>query len=347
MRIVVFTGPGGSGSSTVAAAAAVASARAGVMTVLVCHAATPLTDAPAGAVPLEVESGLFALTCEAGSWDGLGSPLLEDLAGLPGGREMVLLAQLHRLLTEGWSDLVVLDGPPVADCLRLVAAPAGLLRLLDRAPASLLRRWPSATASGLSPDQWRVRLRDLAGLLLGGSLSARVVVASHHDAASRARSAVVGLRLHGVPVDEVVVTGVARGSDPARSARTVSDALAPLAVRTVAPAASPPQGPEELAELGVEPLDPAHPPSRSEPQLVADDGGYLLSMPLPYLTGGEVELGRRDDVLLVGAAGARRVVDLPGVLRRCQVVSASVGDGWLRVRFRPDPALWPAGSDHG
>ncbi|NDZ97922.1 ArsA family ATPase, partial [Streptomyces sp. SID10116] len=37
----------------------------------------------------------------------------------------------------------------------------------------------------------------------------------------------------------------------------------------------------------------------------------------------------------------RRIVTLPSALRRCTVAGAGLREGELRVRFAPDPDLWP------
>ena len=72
-----------------------------------------------------------------------------------------------------------------------------------------------------------------------------------------------------------------------------------------------------------------------------EDGGYLLTLPLPLVTAAEVDLKRRDDELLVSVADHRRVLSLPSVLRRCVVTGAVVRNATLRVRFVPDEKLWP------
>lgn len=72
-----------------------------------------------------------------------------------------------------------------------------------------------------------------------------------------------------------------------------------------------------------------------------EEGGYLLTLPLPLVTAAEVDLKRRDDELLVSVAGHRRVLSLPSVLRRCVVTGAVVRNATLRVRFVPDERLWP------
>jgi arsenite-transporting ATPase len=72
-----------------------------------------------------------------------------------------------------------------------------------------------------------------------------------------------------------------------------------------------------------------------------DDGGYLLTLPLPLVTATEVDLKRRGDELLVSVGDHRRVLSLPSVLRRCVVTGAVVRDATLRVRFVPDEKVWP------
>jgi len=72
-----------------------------------------------------------------------------------------------------------------------------------------------------------------------------------------------------------------------------------------------------------------------------EEGGYLLTLPLPLVTAAEVDLKRRDDELLVAVGDHRRVLSLPSVLRRCVVTGATVRDATLRVRFVPDEKVWP------
>jgi arsenite-transporting ATPase len=55
-----------------------------------------------------------------------------------------------------------------------------------------------------------------------------------------------------------------------------------------------------------------------------------------------VQASRAGDELVVTVAGNRRVLSLPSVLRRCEVVGGELDGGQLRVRFRPDPHLWPS-----
>ncbi|MEU7632638.1 ArsA family ATPase [Nocardia sp. NPDC049220] len=67
---------------------------------------------------------------------------------------------------------------------------------------------------------------------------------------------------------------------------------------------------------------------------------YALRMHLPVVDAATLRLGRVEDDLIVGADGVRRRVRLTPVLRRCAVDGAELNDGYLVVRFRPDPLVW-------
>jgi arsenite-transporting ATPase len=69
---------------------------------------------------------------------------------------------------------------------------------------------------------------------------------------------------------------------------------------------------------------------------------YALRMHLPVVDPATLRLGRVEDDLIVGADGVRRRVRLAPVLQRCTVDGAELASGYLVVRFRPDPQMWPA-----
>ncbi|MFE7772350.1 ArsA family ATPase [Streptomyces sp. NPDC057445] len=111
--------------------------------------------------------------------------------------------------------------------------------------------------------------------------------------------------------------------------------------------------------LAVE-LEPS-PPGRTEPWEIQGPGGFRgvetlqedgmdgkvgddefhWVLPLPGAVKEQVQLVRRGDELLLVAGPFRRIVPLPSALRRCTVSGAGLKDSELRVRFTPDPGLWP------
>jgi arsenite/tail-anchored protein-transporting ATPase len=90
--------------------------------------------------------------------------------------------------------------------------------------------------------------------------------------------------------------------------------------------------------------------SSGEPLVLRESGTglqsvYALRMHLPVVDAATLRLGRVEDDLIVGADGVRRRVRLAPVLRRCTVDGAELDDGYLVVRFRPDPRLWAQASE--
>jgi arsenite-transporting ATPase len=127
-----------------------------------------------------------------------------------------------------------------------------------------------------------------------------------------------------------------------------------LPVREVAYRATEPVGADALRDIAdalYGPLpgtDPAEAPAHRELVRVDSEGEeYVLRMALPLASKAAVDAVRAGDDLVLTVVGHRRVFTLPSVLRRCEVVGGSFEDGELRVRFRPDPALWPAAAPRG
>ncbi|WP_184569049.1 ArsA family ATPase [Streptomyces zagrosensis] len=108
--------------------------------------------------------------------------------------------------------------------------------------------------------------------------------------------------------------------------------------------------PRGLADLGMiadvvgapdlRPDRPAADPRTIEDRL-ASEGLLVWRLPLEGAERGEIGLVRRGDELVITAGQFRRVLPLPSALRRCTVSGAGLHEGELRVRFAPDPQLWP------
>jgi arsenite-transporting ATPase len=73
----------------------------------------------------------------------------------------------------------------------------------------------------------------------------------------------------------------------------------------------------------------------------AQDALYVWELELPGIVKDQLSLVRRGDELLIEAGPFRRILPLPSALRRCTVAGAGLADGTLKVRFTPDPGLWP------
>ncbi|MBO0913853.1 ArsA family ATPase [Streptomyces laculatispora] len=124
-----------------------------------------------------------------------------------------------------------------------------------------------------------------------------------------------------------------------------------------------PQGPDDLTALtstsgptgtddtlGV-PMDGRAPGRAEDPWWIEEsgapdgavgpDGILVWCLRLPGAVKKDLQLVRRGSELLLTVGPFHRIVPLESALRRCTVSGAALTDGVLRVRFTPDPDLWP------
>ncbi|MFJ2894705.1 ArsA family ATPase [Streptomyces sp. NPDC087218] len=77
------------------------------------------------------------------------------------------------------------------------------------------------------------------------------------------------------------------------------------------------------------------------PRSADGDPVLVWCLPLPGAVKEDLQLVRRGGELLLTVGPFHRIVPLESGLRRCTVSGAALTDGVLRVRFTPDPGLWP------
>ncbi|AWZ25563.1 MULTISPECIES: ArsA family ATPase [Rhodococcus] len=398
-----FLGKGGAGKTTLAAAEALATARAGepVLVVSIDRAHSlgdvldlpPATNRDAGATDIrtvednlgmvEIDSlqllrtryaVLASMAALAGTHehaDQFDLPEPDELTGLPGVEELLVLAEVARLADSGRWALVVVDAPASADALRTLTAPRTVSDSLERI-------WPqhSRVAAATGPDPRTGVFVALFDRLLSGITAVRdllddrgrsaAVIVATPDRAGRAELARVRswLALSGIRVDAVVVNGVvpAVGGSGA-AARLLADqraaheaivaeigaAVTDVPVIVCERRAAEPVGLAALEELATALRRDALVPSSEtdEPVRVQQESGtgvesvYAMRMYLPLADPASLTLGRIGDDLVVGADGMRRRVRLASGLRRCTVSDAEFDGTDLVVRFVPDPAVWP------
>jgi arsenite/tail-anchored protein-transporting ATPase len=327
LRVVVFAGTGGVGTTTVAAATAAFAARS--TKVLLVSDVDPVGD-------------LHVLRVDVREAFERRWPGAAGLALPPGAATLLtLLAVRERAIGGDW-DAVLVDGPSVDTLLAL----DGLAGTLDQL-------WPEHTRvvhrSAFTDAVGSVQAALSAVTELRASV--RLVLDPTPAGVASARDALTGLALHGYTVDAVVANRLVPAADTpwARTVRAGQEAaLAGLSVRRAPYLAVPPGSVDELEALGREVYgrdDPlAAAPPAPVPAVVPVADGYELRLALPYLRRSELRLARAGDDLLLTVGDRLRRLPLPPVLRRCVAVGASTADGQVRIRFRPDPALWPAES---
>ncbi|MEU7388111.1 ArsA family ATPase [Streptomyces tanashiensis] len=373
MRIILVTGPGGAGRTTLAAATALAGARAGRRVLLVSEDAAPSGGDEKLRV-LRPQPGpdfrreFLALQARsAAALDLLGAAPFEDaeLTELPGSRPFALLRAV-RDAAEGDHDLAVVDLPPLPEALALLALPAQLRRYLrrllppERQAARALRPMLAQLAGVPMPAQWlyettarwEAELAAVQAVVEAPATTVRLVVEPGPDATRALRTARLGLAVQRLALDAVVANRIlpAASEDPwlAGLAAEQHRHLAELRTATGGLYELPhlgraPRGAEDLVLLA--PARPEAAPAPAAEWAVEDrreeDGVLVWHIPLPGAVKEELSLVRRGDELLLTVGAFRRAVPLPGALRRCTVTGAGLVEGDLRVRFTPDPGLWP------
>ncbi|MDT4982022.1 MAG: arsenite/tail-anchored protein-transporting ATPase [Pseudonocardiales bacterium] len=298
----------------------------------------------------------------------------DELTVLPGVDEVLALLAVREMAVAGDWDVLVVDCAPTAETLRLLALPEALSWYLQKvfpAHRRLARGMrPIAAMLGrgevIPPDnifEALLRLNDELGAvrqLLGDPTvtSVRLVLTPESVVVAEARRTFTALSLYGYALDLVIANRVFPAGDDewrqgwakAQQAQLVGirESFAGLPVRELPYRAGEPVGTGALREVadalyGELPGDDPAPAGAPRDLLTIDtvDDEFLLRMPLPLASKSAVDLARAGDDLVLTVGGNRRVLTLPSVLRRCVVVGADFDDGELRVRFAPDPALWP------
>jgi arsenite-transporting ATPase len=371
MRILLFTGKGGVGKTTAAVATALRLADRGNKTLLLStDAAHSVGDAVGLALdgePREIEPALWAMQLDSqlkleDAWRSVRHYLLsmmegagvdpitaEELAILPGIEEVLALLTVRDLARSGDWDTLVVDCAPTAETLRLLALPEALSWYLTkifpahrklargmRPFASLLGRGELIPPDGLFAALLQLcdELASVRALLADPLItSVRLVLTPEAVVAAEARRTFTALSLYGYQVDMVVANRVFPSAAGSRNSwlqgwvraqreqlAGLQESFAGVAIREVPYGGSEPVGVAALREVAT----------------------HLYALPLVEV--GDVDAARVEDDLVVTVGAYRRVLSLPSVLRRCTIVSGRMADGHLRLRFRPDPDLWPAGA---
>lgn len=380
MRTLLVTGPGGSGRTTTAAATALAAARDGQRTLLLTadrhapHSAVLADTAVPGLTVRHVDSGAHfrreLLTLQdraARGLEMLGAQRLDDeeLTELPGAEELALLRAVRDAAAQPY-DLVVVDLPPAPQALALLALPAQLRRYLrrllpqERQAARALRPMLAQLAGVPMPAQWLYdtaahwdeHLAAVQSVIEADTTAVRLVAEPGPAGSEAVRVAATGLALHALPVELLVANRVFPQATPdpwlaqlaAQQGKTLAEWQDTHPVHSAAHLGRDPRGTDDLAALALPVPEPGpwavHWPVEDR---LGADGFLVWRIPLPGAVREELDLVRRGDELVVTVGAFRRIVPLPSALRRCTVAGAGLSDGELRIRFTPDPGLWPRG----
>ncbi|MCU1453141.1 MAG: Arsenical pump-driving ATPase [Acidimicrobiales bacterium] len=299
-------------------------------------------------------------------WAGVEGIEAEELAVIPGLDEIFGLSDIKAYADSGEWDVVVVDCAPTAETIRLLSLPDVLSWYMDRIfPASrrmnrvvspILARVTSLPVAGDevfgSARRFYDRLDGVRELLTDPAItSVRLVVNPERMVIAEARRTYTYLSLFGYRVDAVVANRLLPDEvrDPwfdtwkalhAEHLASIEEGFAPLPVLRAQLAGDELVGIERLRAFGAAlygDLDAAGVLHEGEPmRVVRKPTGYELTIELPFADRDDLELGRRDDELLVRVGPYRRAVVLPDSLRRRTVSAATLRDGRLKVTFAAD-----------
>jgi len=318
----------------------------------------------------ELRSYLAALL----DWAGVAAIEAEELTLLPGVEEAFALADVQAAAAGGDHDVVVVDCAPTAETLRLLSLPEAvswwmerlfpLGRQVTRVLGPVVGRVSSVPVAGddVFGAAWRFyeRLRAVRALLADPTVtSVRLVVNPERMVVAEARRLATSLALYGYRVDAVVANRLLPSglADPwfdrwkevhAEHLASIVEGFAPLPVLTAALAADEVVGVDALRRFGEEVYDGGDPAAHLHhgPTMTVErrDGGWVLSLELPFADREDVRLGRRGGELFVRVGGRRRAILLPDSLRQRPVVDASVRDGVLAVVFAKEVPVGRTGT---
>lgn len=297
------------------------------------------------------------------AWAGVEGIEAEELAVVPGLDEVFALADLADHVASGDWDVVVVDCAPTAETLRLLSLPDVAAwymdrlfpvgRRLNRVVGPVLGRITSLPIAGdevfSATNQVYARLQTVKGLLADpDTASVRLVVNPERMVIAEARRTATYLALFGYGVDTVVANRMlpAAVTDPwfdrlrashAEHLEAIREGFAPVPVLTVDLAPVEPIGVDALRSFAAELYGESSAAAvrhRGEPMRVETvDGVHRLVLSLPFGERGELDLGRRDDELLVRLGPYRRALMLPDSLRTRAVAGARLREGELVVEF--------------
>jgi arsenite-transporting ATPase len=371
-------------AAATAAHVAAAGSKTLVLSTDPAHSLADALGANADSEPREVASGLFLGHVDAQRrlqdvWGdlqqylvaalgaaGLDSVRAEELTVLPGAEELLALIEVRDQVRSGRWDAVIVDCAPTAETLRLLALPEALERMVARAFPVERRVEALLSESGLRDDAVAsldaldllgAQLRQVRDLLVGPHAAVRLVSTPERVALAETRRARATLALLGHHVDGLVLNRVATGGEwPAQLVERHRDALVlardqlpGLPVRHAPYLADEPVGVPALRALGRHVLDGADPLDLGAPARAGgvrrDGAGWSLDVHVPGAGADEIEIALTDRGDLVVQLGPhRRVLELPGALRRCEVVGARMRgeEGVVSIGFRPDPRVYPS-----
>jgi arsenite-transporting ATPase len=296
-------------------------------------------------------------------WGGVDAVAAEELSIIPGLDEIFSLTDVKRAAESGDYDLLVVDCAPTAETLRLLSLPEAMNWYIERifpverrvmkVVRPVLTR---VTSMPIADDKifaaiarLHETLESVRQILIDKTQSSvRLVVNAERMVIAEARRTYTYLNLFGYRVDAVVCNRLIPETvtDPyfgkwkkiqAEHLRDIEDSFEPIPILTVPLYEQEMVGLELLARLGGDLYggsDPSAILHEEEPmRITKHDGGYVLSLRLPFAGKSDLDLMRKGDDLYVKVGPYKRTFVLPGALARLDIGTAAFEGDRLEIAF--------------
>src|ERR671918_1799887 len=297
------------------------------------------------------------------SWMGVDSVEAEELSVIPGLDEIFSLTDMRRHADSGRDDVLIVDCAPTAETLRLLSLPEVMnwyierIFPIQRGVVRTIRPVLTRVTSMPIPDdrifaaveRLHRNLEVVRQMLTDGERSSvRLVVNPEKMVIAEARRTYTYLSLFGYRVDAVVANRIIpeNVTDPyfgkwkdiqREHLGTIRESFEPVPILTARLFDQEIVGTELLEEMGSEvygdrdATDVLH---VDEPIRVQKRGArYILSMRLPFVERGDIDVHRKGDELYVRVGTYKRNIVLPHALQRLEVKQARFAEEGLEVRF--------------
>jgi arsenite/tail-anchored protein-transporting ATPase len=295
-------------------------------------------------------------------WRGLDEVMAEELTVLPGMDEVGSLLWIADHHDSGQYDVVVVDAAPTGETLRLLSLPEAarwwmqkvepIGRRITRLTGPLIQRVVGMPMPGddvfNAGEELFARLEYMHSLLTDhAKTSVRVVLTLEQVVIAEAQRSFTYFHLYDYPTDLVIANRVLpdgvgeyfRGWWEAqqRYGPLVEKTFHPIPVKQAPFFDREMVGIDLLRELAAALYggdDPTQFYYRGTPYAVTrQDGGYLVSVELPFTEKQQINLSRHGDELVIDLGTWRRTLVLPRILVDAPTDGARFENGTLRIRF--------------
>ncbi|HEX7195587.1 MAG TPA: TRC40/GET3/ArsA family transport-energizing ATPase [Candidatus Limnocylindria bacterium] len=295
-------------------------------------------------------------------WRGLDEVMAEELTVLPGMDEVGSLLWIADHHDSGQYDVVVVDAAPTGETLRLLSLPEAarwwmqkvepIGRRITKLTGPLIQRVVGMPMPGddvfNAGEELFARLEYMHSLLTDhAKTSVRVVLTLEQVVIAEAQRSFTYFHLYDYPTDLVVANRVLPDGvgEYFRGWWEAQQRYGPLVEKTFHPIPVKQAPFFDREMVGIDLLrelagalygddDPTQFFYRGTPYAVTrQDGGYLVSVELPFTEKQQINLSRHGDELVIDLGTWRRTLVLPRILVDAPTDGARFEEGTLKIRF--------------